>query len=245
MCFARTWVPFRHPRCSRSFLLFCSAMYTHTSGVLHFDVALAAGSITFKPRASGDLSASFEDSLGGWFAGSNELAGVYTYACQDIKHSDFYYIFRYQAFWMQPAAMVLLQTVGSNRTAFQCVLSVLTRCSSLVSHPVWRAPSPISESSRGCAQHPGPAPGVIWQILCILGEFDPRQDALGARLRVPLHAASAGNHFCLRGSCKLCRHPPNPSSILPIPPHPVPPHFAHTPPVPHSSQIVGRLSSQS
>lgn len=42
-----------------------------------------------------------------------EVTGVYTYACQDVVHSDFYYIFRYHAFWMRPASYTLLQVVSS------------------------------------------------------------------------------------------------------------------------------------
>jgi len=74
------------------------------------------GSITFKPRRGsvGELPALDEDDgLSGWLVGSNELAGVYTYACQDTKYGDFYYLFRYQAFWMRPAAMALLHAVSS------------------------------------------------------------------------------------------------------------------------------------
>lgn len=74
------------------------------------------GSITFKPRRGGlgvlpNVDA--DDGLSGWFIGSNDLAGVYTYACQDTKYGDFYYLFRYQAFWMRPAAMALLHAVSS------------------------------------------------------------------------------------------------------------------------------------
>lgn len=54
-----------------------------------------------------------DDGLSGWFIGSNDLAGVYTYACQDTKYGDFYYLFRYQAFWMRPAAMALLHAVSA------------------------------------------------------------------------------------------------------------------------------------
>lgn len=74
------------------------------------------GSITFKPRRGslGDLaSVDDEDGWSGWLIGSNELAGVYTYACQDTMHGDFYYLFRYQAFWMRPAAMALLHALSS------------------------------------------------------------------------------------------------------------------------------------
>ena len=38
-----------------------------------------------------------------------EITGVYTYACRDVVHRDFYYIFRYQkALWMRPASLSLL-----------------------------------------------------------------------------------------------------------------------------------------
>eukprot|EP00316_Scyphosphaera_apsteinii_P021773 CAMPEP_0119347516 /NCGR_PEP_ID=MMETSP1333-20130426/108561_1 /TAXON_ID=418940 /ORGANISM="Scyphosphaera apsteinii, Strain RCC1455" /LENGTH=174 /DNA_ID=CAMNT_0007360063 /DNA_START=678 /DNA_END=1199 /DNA_ORIENTATION=+ len=52
-------------------------------------------------------------SFGGWLPGAEELTGVYTYACRDSNYGDFYYLFRYQAFWMRPAAMVLLHAFGS------------------------------------------------------------------------------------------------------------------------------------
>lgn len=74
------------------------------------------GSITFKPRrgsVSEFPSMDDDDGMSTWFVGSNELAGVYTYACQDVKYGDFYYLFRYQAFWMRPAAMALLHAVSS------------------------------------------------------------------------------------------------------------------------------------
>lgn len=74
------------------------------------------GSISFKPRQVAiDRAAAGSDPslLPNWLGGSNELAGVYTYACQDTKYGDFYYLFRYQAFWMRPAAMALLHAVGS------------------------------------------------------------------------------------------------------------------------------------
>ena len=41
------------------------------------------------------------------------LTGVYTYACRDARHGDFDYLFRYQAFWMRPAAYVVLHAIGS------------------------------------------------------------------------------------------------------------------------------------
>ena len=52
----------------------------------------------------------------GWWlsGGGSEVTGVYTYACQDVTHGDFYYIFRYtKAFWMRPASFALLQAVTS------------------------------------------------------------------------------------------------------------------------------------
>ena len=81
------------------------------------------GTITFRPdraaaaraaERSGALAASDAPSmLESLLPGTNSLAGVYTYACKDVKHGDFYYIFRYQAFWMRPASAALLQSVGS------------------------------------------------------------------------------------------------------------------------------------
>jgi len=74
-----------------------------------------AGTITFKP-GNGQLSEpsiygnSFE---GGWLPDTQGLTGVYTYACRDVDHGDFFYVFRYQAFWMRPAAVVLLHAFGS------------------------------------------------------------------------------------------------------------------------------------
>mmetsp|Transcript_37183 Transcript_37183/g.92495 ORF Transcript_37183/g.92495 Transcript_37183/m.92495 type:complete len:281 (-) Transcript_37183:219-1061(-) len=74
------------------------------------------GSITFKPRRGSTNefpSMDDEDVLSSWFVGSKELAGVYTYACQDTKYGDFYYLFRYHAYWMRPAAMALLHAASS------------------------------------------------------------------------------------------------------------------------------------
>lgn len=63
------------------------------------------------PAAPGFSAAAVFDS---WLPGGSEVTGVYTYACQDAVHSDFFYIFRYQkAFWMRPASFALLQAVGS------------------------------------------------------------------------------------------------------------------------------------
>ena len=76
------------------------------------------GTITFKPGGSGGLPAgvSAVDDAGlanSWLSSGQELAGVYTYVCQDTRHGDFHYLFRYHAFWMRPAAMALLHALGS------------------------------------------------------------------------------------------------------------------------------------
>ena len=82
------------------------------------------GTITFRPdrpspsppspRASAPLSDVTASVIDTWLPGGSEVTGVYTYACQDAVHSDFYYIFRYQkAFWMRPASFALLQAIGS------------------------------------------------------------------------------------------------------------------------------------
>ena len=76
------------------------------------------GTITFKPGDSGGLPAgvSAVDDGGlasSWLSSGQELAGVYTYVCQDTRHGDFHYMFRYHAFWMRPAAMALLHALGS------------------------------------------------------------------------------------------------------------------------------------
>mmetsp|Transcript_39068 Transcript_39068/g.91406 ORF Transcript_39068/g.91406 Transcript_39068/m.91406 type:complete len:386 (-) Transcript_39068:946-2103(-) len=76
------------------------------------------GTITFKPgvakRATASASMQLTSAFGGWLpGGTQELTGVYTYACRDVMYGDFYYLFRYQAFWMRPAAMVLLHAFGS------------------------------------------------------------------------------------------------------------------------------------
>lgn len=74
------------------------------------------GTITFQPAGSGGLSAGVDADdagLGGLLASGQERAGVYTYACRDAIHGDFYYLFRYRAFWMRPAAMALLHALGS------------------------------------------------------------------------------------------------------------------------------------
>jgi len=41
------------------------------------------------------------------------LTGVYTYACKDQRWLDYYYIFRYPAFWYAPASMALLHSLAS------------------------------------------------------------------------------------------------------------------------------------
>ena len=78
------------------------------------------GTITFRPdpvsrreiEAASALSAS--SVLGSWLPSGSEVTGVYTYACQDVVHSDFLYIFRYsKAYWVRPASSALLQAVGS------------------------------------------------------------------------------------------------------------------------------------
>jgi len=85
------------------------------------------GSITFKPdRATTSaleaavaeprpirLEQSVLESLIPVGYGSEELAGVYTYACKDQRWSDYYYIFRYPAFWYAPASMALLHSLLS------------------------------------------------------------------------------------------------------------------------------------
>ena len=45
--------------------------------------------------------------------GGDEVTGVYTYACKDSLHGDFFYIFRYQAMWMRPASAALLHSMLS------------------------------------------------------------------------------------------------------------------------------------
>ena len=77
------------------------------------------GTITFKSAGSSGLPAGGwstpapADYPGGFRASGQEMAGVYTYACRDATHDDFYYLFRYHAFWMRPAAMALLHAMGS------------------------------------------------------------------------------------------------------------------------------------
>ena len=78
------------------------------------------GEITFKPGESSGLPAgvSAVDGVGlatSWLSLSSgqELAGVYTYTCQDMMHGDFHYLFRYHAFWMRPATVALLHALGS------------------------------------------------------------------------------------------------------------------------------------
>lgn len=74
------------------------------------------GTITFKPAGPGGLPAGVDADdagLGGFLASGQEMAGVYTYACRDATYGDFYYLFRYHAFWMRPAAMALLHALGS------------------------------------------------------------------------------------------------------------------------------------
>jgi len=74
------------------------------------------GTITFKPgfgkRGAGATPVP-TSAASGWLPGMQELTGVYTYACRDVAYGDFYYLFRYQAFWMRPAAMLLLHAFGS------------------------------------------------------------------------------------------------------------------------------------
>lgn len=72
------------------------------------------GTITFKPGAGQPpLDDGFALDSGGWLPDAQELTGVYTYTCRDAVHGDFYYLFRYQAFWMRPAAVVLMHAFGS------------------------------------------------------------------------------------------------------------------------------------
>lgn len=48
------------------------------------------------------------------FPGEPGVTGVYTYACRDMLHHDFYYIFRYQkATWLRPASLYLLHAIVS------------------------------------------------------------------------------------------------------------------------------------
>jgi len=74
------------------------------------------GTITFRPDrvveapARSLLERGVLDSI---MPGGEELSGVYTYACKDSRHGDFFYIFRYQAFWMRPASAALLHSVLS------------------------------------------------------------------------------------------------------------------------------------
>jgi hypothetical protein len=78
------------------------------------------GQITFRPDrwAEETTSALLEQQsfLEAMLPGTHELSGVYTYACKDARHNDFYYIFRYQAFWMRPASVALLQVRASTPT---------------------------------------------------------------------------------------------------------------------------------
>lgn len=93
------------------------------------------GTITFRPDKTATMAAmqahlerprleqSVFDSILPFGSSSQEIAGTYTYACKDIKHADFYYIFRYQAFWMPPSSMTLLQSICS-----LCVKMLLMHC---------------------------------------------------------------------------------------------------------------------
>ena len=81
------------------------------------------GSITFRPdraiataNAEGRparLELSVLDSIIPINLGTEQLYGVYTYACKDQHYHDYYYIFRYPAFWYGPASMELLRSIAS------------------------------------------------------------------------------------------------------------------------------------
>ena len=71
------------------------------------------GTITFRPDRSSATATSSASMLESMLPGTQELSGVYTYACKDARHNDYFYIFRYQAFWMRPASFALLQSLFS------------------------------------------------------------------------------------------------------------------------------------
>ena len=46
-------------------------------------------------------------------ADEDTLSGMYTYSCRDSRYGDYDYSYHYQAFWLRPAASIVLHTVGS------------------------------------------------------------------------------------------------------------------------------------